>query len=29
MREVWGRVEGTVMTSPQARIVETVESKEY
>ena len=29
MREVWRRVEGTVMWNPQARIVETVESKEY
>jgi hypothetical protein len=29
MREVWSRVEGTVMRNPQARIVETVESKEY
>jgi ribosomal protein L35AE/L33A len=29
MREVWGRVEGTVMWNPQARIVEVVESKEY
>jgi hypothetical protein len=29
MREVWRRVEGTVMSNPQARIVETVESKEY
>ena len=29
MRQVWNRVEGTVMTSPQARIVETVETKEY
>lgn len=29
MRVVWGRVEGTIMTSPQARIVETVEVKAY
>lgn len=29
MREVWSRVEGTVMVNPQARIVEVVESKEY
>ena len=29
MREVWRRVDGTVITNPQARIVETVESKEY
>jgi hypothetical protein len=29
MREVWGRVEGTIIGGPQARIVETVESKEY
>lgn len=29
MRELWGRVEGTVMWNPQARIVEVVESKEY
>lgn len=29
MRVVWSRVEGTVMSNPQARIVETVESKEY
>ncbi|MEO8287613.1 MAG: hypothetical protein ABI670_14390 [Chloroflexota bacterium] len=29
MREVWGRVEGTIMRNPQARIVETVESKQY
>ena len=29
MRVVWGRVEGTIMTSPQARIVEAVEIKEY
>lgn len=28
-RNVWSRVEGTVMTSPQARIVEVVESVEY
>ena len=29
LRVVWSRVEGTVMSNPQARIVETVESKEY
>ena len=29
MRIVWGRVEGTIMMNPQARIVKTVETKEY
>ena len=29
LRELWGRVEGRIMTDPQARIVETVESREY
>lgn len=29
MREVWGRVEGTIVMNPQARIVEVVETKEY
>ena len=29
MRVVWGRVEGTIMMNPQARIVEAVETKEY
>jgi hypothetical protein len=29
MRVVWGRVEGTTMMNPQARIVEAVETKEY
>jgi ribosomal protein L35AE/L33A len=29
MREVWRRVEGTIILSPQARIVERVDSKEY
>jgi hypothetical protein len=29
MRDVWGRVDGKVMTNPRARIVETVETKEY
>jgi hypothetical protein len=29
MREVWRRVEGTIIESPRVRIVETVESKEY
>jgi hypothetical protein len=28
MRVIWGRVEGTIMMSPQARIVERVEAKE-
>lgn len=28
MREVWGRVQGTIMQNPQARIIEAVESKE-
>jgi hypothetical protein len=28
MRVIWGRVEGTIIMSPQARIVELVESKE-
>ena len=28
MRQVWGRIEGKVMFSPQAHIVETVEDKE-
>src|SRR3954454_3564233 len=28
MREVWGRVEGTIMRNPQARIVEIVETRE-
>jgi hypothetical protein len=28
MREVWSRVEGSVMSNPQAYIVEQVESKE-
>jgi hypothetical protein len=28
MRQVWSRVEGTVIVEPQARIVETVETKE-
>ena len=28
MRVVWGRVEGTVMTNPQSRIVEAVETIE-
>ena len=27
MRVVWGRVEGTIMMDPQARIVEAVETK--
>jgi hypothetical protein len=26
---VWGRVEGTIMMNPQAKIVEAVETKEY
>ncbi len=29
LRELWGRVEGRIMVSPQARIVEVVESKAY
>jgi len=29
MRVVWGRVEGTIMMNPQARVVEAVETKEY
>jgi hypothetical protein len=29
MRVVWGRVEGTIMMNPQARIVEVVETKVY
>lgn len=29
MRGVWGRVAGTIVMNPQARIVETVETKEY
>jgi hypothetical protein len=29
MREVWGRVAGTFMRDPQARIVEVAESKVY
>ncbi|HMB22259.1 MAG TPA: hypothetical protein VKP08_05500 [Anaerolineales bacterium] len=29
MRNVWGRVQGTVILNPQARIVETVETKAY
>lgn len=29
MRAVWGRVEGTVMTDPRARLVEEVETKAY
>lgn len=29
MREVWGRVQGTVMWNPQAHIVEVVETKEF
>ena len=28
MRVVWGRVEGTIIMAPQARIVESVESRE-
>ncbi len=27
MRSVWGRVEGSIMTNPQARITEVVENK--
>jgi ribosomal protein L35AE/L33A len=29
MRVVWGRVEGTIMTNPKARIVEVAETKTY
>ena len=29
LRELWSRMEGQVLMNPQARIVETVESKEY
>jgi hypothetical protein len=29
MRVVWGRVQGTIMTDPQARIVEAVETRDY
>lgn len=29
MRQVWSRVEGTIIESPLVRIVEVVESKEY
>ncbi len=29
MRMVWGRIEGTIMMNPQARIVEVIETKAY
>ncbi|HXY94435.1 MAG TPA: hypothetical protein VEP49_18300 [Acidimicrobiia bacterium] len=29
MREVWGRVEGSIIESPRARIVEAVETRAY
>lgn len=29
LRKLWGRVEGSVVNNPQARIIEVVESKEY
>ena len=29
LRELWSRVEGTVIDRPQARIVEVIESKAY
>ena len=29
MRQVWSRVQGSVILEPHARIVETVETKEY
>jgi len=29
MRVVWGRVEGTIMMNPKARIVEVTETKAY
>lgn len=28
MRQVWSRVEGTIMTNPQARIMKVMESRE-
>ncbi len=29
MRKVWGRIQGTIMSDPRARIVEVVETKAY
>lgn len=29
LQKLWGKVEGTVMNNPRARIVEEIESKEY
>lgn len=29
MREIWSQIEGTIMSNPQAHIVEVAESKEY
>lgn len=29
LRALWGRVEGTIMSDPRTRIVETVETKGY
>jgi len=29
LKKLWNRVEGKVMTNPQARIIEIVDSKEY
>jgi hypothetical protein len=29
LRELWGRVQGTIIEKPHARIVEVVESREY
>jgi hypothetical protein len=29
MRVIWGRVQGTIISNPQARIVEAVEAGEY
>ncbi len=29
MRKIWNRVEGTIITSPTARILETIEAMEY
>lgn len=29
LQKLWGKVEGTVMNNPNARLVEEIESKEY
>jgi hypothetical protein len=29
MRTIWGRVQGTIITDPKARIVEEVETKDF